>query len=172
MQSDTEGIGASVEAFDIYDLFADLELEKRFSVFYDPGKHAGEEVYSFQGSVREKNDQELEINYTYQSEWYYGHSVCYGVIHLDMEDRRVICYSLCDRYGDCFTPSTDSIFGTFNEGEFKHITWNIWHDEREPDHGYYDQAEWVGKNEEDEEDDEWVDDKDEEDDDISKMALK
>lgn len=135
----------------------------RFSVFYDPGEDPGEEVYSFQGSVREKNDQELEINYTYQEEWDYGHSVCYGMIRLDMENRRVLRYSLHDKYDDCFEPSADSMFGTFNECD--HIILDIWYDDQEPDYEYYLRAEWVDVDEDEDEDDE-----DEDDEDDSKMG--
>jgi hypothetical protein len=133
--------------FDIFDNFTDLNLGDHFSMIYDPGEHAGE-VLSFQGSVKEKNDMYLAINYTYQNEWSHGHSVCYGVIQLDLSHREVIRYSLCDKYDDCFEISADTIFETFNQCcNPAFIKCEMWYSDNEPHHEYYDQAEWADQTE-------------------------
>ncbi len=130
-----------VTPFNLFDFFSDVEHS--FYVCYDPGDHAGEEVYSFMGNVRWKGDGELEINYTFQEEWSHSHSVCYGVMVLDIEGRKILRYSLHDKYQDCFEPSAISMFATFKGGDPDHITWDKWESIRIPDNRRYDAAEWV-----------------------------
>jgi len=126
--------------FDIFDVFADLVLGKRFSVIYDPGDG---EVISFQGCAREKNDARLTINYTYQYEWTYGHDVCYGVIQLDLSLRSATRYSLRDKYDDCFEPSANFMLERFKNRNPADIRYEVWNDGSDPHNEYYDQAEWM-----------------------------
>ncbi len=135
--------------FGIFEFFDDIAFN-RFSVIYGSGSREEEEVYSFQGSVRRKEGRELEINYIFQEESFYFHNVCYGVMILDVESRTILCYSLHDKYDNCFEPSANSMFETFNEGDSAHICWKKWSSDSNLDNGYYDQAEWVSEEGQDE----------------------
>jgi len=140
----TSDVDIGEQTFNIFDFFYDFGYGIRFKIFYDPGDHGGQEVYSFQGSAREIiNDEVLEINYTFQEETYYSHDVCYGVMGLNVETKEVLYYSLHDKYDNEFTPSDDYIVDIFNGGDPQHLIWSAWYDEQEPDHEYYDRAAWI-----------------------------
>ena len=106
-----------VKIFNLFEFLHNLNERDHFSVFYDPGDEPGKEVYSFMGSVREKNNDRMLIDYTFQDEWYFGHSVCYGMMDLNPKTKTVFCYSLKDKYDECFTPHVSSIFGAFDDAE-------------------------------------------------------
>ena len=107
-------VSQGVQTFNLFEFLGDLDIWDKFSVFYNPGDEPGKEVYSFMGRVREKNDEQMVINYTFQEEWHFGHSVCYGVMILNPKIKTVLRYSLKDKYDDCFTPSPSVIFGFFD----------------------------------------------------------
>ena len=132
-----------------FDFFYGAEVGDRFSVFYDPGENPGDEVYSFQGSVRWKGGNELEINYTFQQEFICDHAACYGVMILGMESRTILSYSTHDNYDD-YKPSAKSMIEIFNKGDPACIQWRMWPSDSDLNSWYYDRAEWVEEEEEDE----------------------
>lgn len=137
-------VSQDVQTFNLFEFLGDLDIWDEFSVFYDPGDEPGKKVYSFMGRVREKNDEQMVINYTFQDEWYFGHSVCYGVMILNPKIKTVLRYSLKDKYGDYFTPSPSVIFGFFDNVEDQtQLWWNRAVAYEEPSNEKYDRVEWI-----------------------------
>jgi len=135
-----------VQTFNLFEFLDNLDIWDRFDVMYDPGDQPGREVYKFTGSVREKNEDQMMINYTFQKEYYFGHcvwhSVCYGVMIIESKTKTVLRYSLKDKYDDFFTPTPSAIFGTFNDAEQQEcLAWN-WRVSEEGPSDENDSAEW------------------------------
>jgi hypothetical protein len=96
------------------------------------------------GRVREKDDDQMVINYTFQDEWYFDHSVCYGEMILNPKTKTVVRHSLKDKYDECFTPSPSVIFGIFDNTEEQHqLWWSRTVAYEEPSNEKYDRIEWV-----------------------------
>ena len=51
-----------VKIFNLFEFLDNIDEWDRFSVFYDSGDATGNEVYSFMGRVREKNNDRMVIH--------------------------------------------------------------------------------------------------------------
>jgi len=131
------------QAFNLFEFLDGLDIWDKFSVSYNPGDEPGKEFYNFTGSVRERTENQMTINYNYHDEWYFGHNMCYGVMVLEPKTKTVLCYSLKDKYDNYFTPSPITIFGAFNNAEKQdELAWSAITTE-EPSNEKYDKAEWM-----------------------------